>query len=168
MGGQRRVAEGCRRYCKQQDYQAGYQRYQGKRLWQQYGDSEVQGILRLDDQGRASHAHDPDDGHLGQREGYVEASGVAQFAGGPEDRRLRLVLLGPLSDQRLFCGRELASRVTAAFLLAIYVGYLPAANLACKARDSTRSARSSAVFRTDLRSSRGTAGPAKFVSEDST
>ena len=40
----------------------------------------------------------------------MEASGVAQFAGGPEDRRLRLVLLGPLSDQRLFCGWELASR----------------------------------------------------------
>jgi hypothetical protein len=47
----------------------------------------------------------------------VEASGVAQFAGGPEDRRLRLVLLGPLSDQRLFCGWELASRTTATFPL---------------------------------------------------
>ena len=39
-------------------------------------------------------AHDPDDGHLGQREGHVEASGVAQFAGGPEDRRLRLFCWG--------------------------------------------------------------------------
>jgi hypothetical protein len=87
----------------------------------------------------------------------VEASGVAQFAGGPEDRRLRLVLLGPLSDQRLFCGWELASRATAAFLLAIYVGYLPAGNFACKARDSTSSSRSSAVFRNELRSSRGNA-----------
>lgn len=67
----------------------------------------------------------------------MEASGVAQFAGGPEDRRLRLVLLGPLSDQRLFCGWELASRATAGFLLAIYVGYLPAGNFACKARDAT-------------------------------
>ena len=47
----------------------------------------------------------------------MEASGVAQFAGGPEDRRLRLVLLGPLSDQRLFCGWELASRTTATFPL---------------------------------------------------
>jgi hypothetical protein len=64
----------------------------------------------------------------------VETSGVAQFAGGPEDRRLRLVLLGPLSDQRLFCGWELASRATATFLLAIYVGYLPAGNFARKAR----------------------------------
>ena len=54
----------------------------------------------------------------------MEASGVAQFAGGPEDRRLRLVLLGPLSDQRLFCGWELASRATAAFLLANCLGYL--------------------------------------------
>ena len=60
--------------------------YQGKRLWQKYGNREVQGILRLDDQGPASHPHDPDHGHLGKREGYVEASGVAQFAGGPEDR----------------------------------------------------------------------------------
>jgi hypothetical protein len=47
----------------------------------------------------------------------VEASGVAQLSGGPEDRRLRLVLLGPLSDQRLFCEWELVSRATAAVLL---------------------------------------------------
>jgi len=47
----------------------------------------------------------------------VEASGVAQLPGGPEDRRLRLVLLGPLSDQRLFCEWELVSRATAAILL---------------------------------------------------
>jgi hypothetical protein len=69
----------------------------------------------------------------------VEASGVAQFAGGPEDRRLRLVLLGPLSDQRLFCGWELASRATAAF--------------------SLRSTRQhySENFRNELRSSRGNA-----------
>ena len=87
----------------------------------------------------------------------MEASGVAQFAGGPEDRRLRLVLLGPLSDQRLFCGWELASLATAAFLLAIYVGYVPAGNFACEARDSTSSSRSSAVFRNELRSSRGNA-----------
>jgi hypothetical protein len=88
----------------------------------------------------------------------VEAGGVAQFAGGPEDRRLRLVLLGPLSDQRLcFCGWELASRATAAFLFAIYVRYLPAGSFACKVRDATSSSRSSAVFRNELLSSRGNA-----------
>ena len=65
----------------------------------------------------------------------METCRVAQFAGGPEDRRLRLVLLGPLSDQRLFCGWELASRAAAVFLLAVYVGYLPAGTFASKARD---------------------------------